>query len=258
MTANEFTDGPTAPNLAVYLLDGRRPLRPRRSASSQAPRIFTAKCAVTAFAAVIALAATGPWHNATTGAAVPSVSPGDRIVVGATACTIGHVYTGADERTYAITAGHCQTGPDRHVRGLPSGATGTFLRAIVDSAGSGGADYGLIDFGRRSMAVPFVGNRPVTSREHPRPCPGQSVCRTGISTGQQCGAVTKTYGAHQYLTTGMPGSVGGDSGGPVWTMTADGSIQIIGIWLGGRITAAGNAYGRFASLAAGIDTLGLD
>jgi hypothetical protein len=48
--------------------------------------------------------------------------------------------------------------------------------------------------------------------------------------------VAKIYSEHQYLTTGMPASLGGDSGGPVWTVRDDGHTQIIGLWLGDRTT----------------------
>jgi hypothetical protein len=53
----------------------------------------------------------------------------------------------------------------------------------------------------------------------------------------------------------MPASLPGDSGGPVWTRTGDSFAQIIGIWLGEKTTAAGQEYGRFASLAAGLQLL---
>ena len=83
------------------------------------------------------------------------------------------------------------------------------------------------------------------------------MCRTGIATGQQCGTVAAAYGDHQYLTTRMAPSRGGDSGAPVWILRDDGHAQVVGIWLGGRTTRAGRDYGRFASPATAVDTLGL-
>jgi len=77
-------------------------------------------------------------------AALSSVSPGDRIAT-PDLCTIGYTYTGTDAHTSALTAGHCaSTAP---VRDQSTGATGTFVASIVDPPRSGGADYGLLDFG---------------------------------------------------------------------------------------------------------------
>ena len=83
------------------------------------------------------------------------------------------------------------------------------------------------------------------------------MCRAGITTGQQCRTIAAANGDHQYLTTGMPSSRGGDSGAPVWTISGDGHAQVIGIWLGGRTTAAGQDYGRFAALSSAVATLGV-
>jgi len=100
-----------------------------------------------------------------------------------------------------------------------SGLTGSFIRAIVDAPRTGGADYGLIDFGTQSMPLSFIGDTPITD-DHPQPRVGQSVCHIGVSSGQHCGQVAASQGEDQYLTTGMPASVPGDSGGPVWTQSA--------------------------------------
>jgi hypothetical protein len=162
-----------------------------------------------------------------------------------------------DEHAYAITAGHYATDNGNRVRDTTSGVAGTFVRAIVDPPHSGGSDYGLVDFGSRAIALPFIGNLP-TATGLPHPQPGQRICRTGVSSGQHCGTIGKTYGDDQYLTDDMPRSIPGDSGGPVWIPRDDGRAQIIGIWLGDNNTAAGNLYGRFASLAGGLDSLGLN
>lgn len=207
-------------------------------------------------AAAIGLLAASVTALPNANAAVTTVSPADRIDTASDFCTIGYTYTGTDQHTYAITAGHCTTVAGDRIRDTSTGAAGAFVRAIVAPPRSGGADYGLIDFGRRAIPLPFLGNLPTTSG-HPQPQPGQTVCRTGASSGQHCGSVDTVYGDHQYLTTGMPESSPGDSGGPVWIPRDDGRAQIIGIWLGGKNTAAGNLYGRFASLAGALDTLDL-
>jgi streptogrisin B len=205
-------------------------------------------------AAVIAIAAAICAQPAPATAALITVSPGDRIDTPNT-CTIAYTYTGVNEHTYAITAGHCANG--KPVRDHSSGAAGIFVASVVDPPRSGGADYGLIDFGPHALPLGFIGNRPIATNDHPRPRPGQAVCRAGITTGQQCGAIAAAYGDHQYLTTGMAPSRGGDSGAPVWTIAAEGHAQVIGIWLGGRTTGDGQDYGRFAALRSAVATLGV-
>jgi hypothetical protein len=183
------------------------------------------------------------------------VSPGDEIDFtspdGAGAfCTLGYTYTG-NGRTYAITAGHCRA---RGAIRANSTATGTMLRAIVDPPHTGGADYGLIDFGTHAVALRYIGNYPVAD-VHPRPRQGQPICHTGAASGQHCAHVTDTYGPDEYFTDDMPRSIPGDSGGPVWTLRSDGSAEVIGIWLGGIITASGRDVGRFGALNAALADL---
>ena len=156
--------------------------------------------------------------------------------------------------TCAWQRGRCaSTAP---VRDQSTGATGTFVASIVDPPRSGGADYSLVDFGPRTVALTVISGR-AAARNHTRPRPGQTVCRSGITTGEQCGSIAAAYGDHQYLTTGMPPSRGGDSGAPVWAVGDDGRVQVLGIWLGGRTTADGHDYGRFAALTCAVSALGI-
>lgn len=189
-------------------------------------------------------------------AALPLVEPGDRIETNASTCTLGWAYTGRDNHTYGVTAGHCSPRGGETVRDEHTGVTGTFRRPLVDPPGIGGADFGLIDFGIGSLPVPFVADQPVESSNYPEPRPGQQVCRSGITTGKRCGVVIRSFGKHQYLTTGMTPTLGGDSGAPVWTTRSNGTRHIIGIWLGSRTTIANATYGRFADLNHAITTLG--
>jgi len=155
--------------------------------------------AVVAVLTTASLASTAP-----AGAASITVSPGDRVdYVSPTAdtqfCTIGYVYTAPDLHTYAITAGHCRTTVAGYARDKRSGLTGGFVRAVVDPPISGGADYGLIDFGIRSLPLSFIGDTP-TANDHPQPRIGQLVCHTGVSSGQHCGRIVAAHGDDQYLT----------------------------------------------------------
>jgi hypothetical protein len=213
-----------------------------------------------ALAAVLAAASAALF--ATPGAAratLPSISPGDQIDYVTdhrtdTFCTLGFVYTGTDQHVYGLTAGHCDPDAPGNLRDHDSGASGAFVRTSVGPAHSGGPDYGLIDFGPHALAVPFIGDTPVSNTEVEFPRPGQSICHSGVSSGQHCGTVVRAYGADQYLTTNMPPSIPGDSGGPVWYRDAQGAARVVGIWLGEK-NSDGDRYGRFAALSSGLGIL---
>jgi hypothetical protein len=192
-------------------------------------------------------------------ALLPSISPGDQIDYISdrqteTFCTLGYVYTGDDEHVYGVTAGHCQPDTPGYMRDQNSGANGTFVRTTVSPEHSGGPDYGLIDFGRHVLAVPFIGDTPIANAPVAVPQPGQTICHSGVSSGQHCGTIVRAYGDDQYLTANMPPSIPGDSGGPVWYRDADGAARVVGIWLGEK-TSDGKRYGRFAALSTGLSIL---
>lgn len=217
------------------------------------------------FAAIAGLLATAALTSAPSArAALVTITPGERAdyispAGGGKFCTLGYVYTGPDLHVYAVTAGHCRNAAGGYVRNPRTGQTGTFTRVIVQPAITGGADYGLIDFGTEPFAVSYIGDIP-TGYSHPEPQLGQTVCRSGVSSGQHCGQIVSRQGEDQYLTTGMPASIPGDSGAPVWTRHGDAPARIIGIWLGERASGGvnGTEYGRFASLAEGLRILGAD
>ncbi|MCX2715234.1 serine protease [Mycolicibacterium sp. J2] len=194
-------------------------------------------------------------------AVAAAISPGDRIDYvtadgSESFCTTGYVYTGTNGHAYAITAGHCQTNEPGHVVEETTGATGRFISTVVAPARSGGPDYGLIDFGPHVASR--TSNDAIGFASDSRPPVvevGQEVCHLGVSSGTHCGTVAYSYGDDQFMTTGMPASVPGDSGGPVW-VTDDGQAHIVGIWLGEKSSAdSSRRYGRFASLRAALDIL---
>jgi streptogrisin B len=207
----------------------------------------------------VAALASASLITAPTGhALLPSISPGDQIDYisdhqSQTFCTLGYVYTGDDQHVYGVTAGHCRPGMPGYMRDQNSRTTGIFVRISVSPSHTGGPDYGLIDFGLHVMAVPFIGDTPVSDAAVQPPLPGETVCHSGVSSGQHCGTVARAYGDDQYLAN-MPASIPGDSGGPVWYRDSDGAAHVIGIWLGEK-DSAGDRYGRFAALATGLSIL---
>lgn len=190
--------------------------------------------------------------EATTG----SVSPGDDIthleLTGSERCTLGYTFTAAT--TYGVTAGHCNAAPGHYVLDRSTGATGRFIVSVHDTV-VGGADYGLIDFGA-TRSVPIIKGVPVTGVGAPDP-EGDPVCHTGIATGVACGHLVGELIGRQYLTTGMPRSIPGDSGGPVWQLSSGVGATVVGIWLGERDTDDGAGHhGRFIGLIDVLTALG--
>ena len=166
------------------------PNNPRSTRRPIRPALMRARgsAAAAALAAVLVCAT----HTAPAEAALSSVSPGDRIAT-PDLCTIGYTYTGTDTHTYAVTAGHCAS--TARVRDQSTGATGTFVASIVDPPRSGGADYGLVDFGPRTVALTVISGR-AAAGNHTRPRPGQTVCRSppasSAAASPQPTAITST------------------------------------------------------------------
>jgi hypothetical protein len=185
-------------------------------------------------------------------APVRSVSPGDEIVTtadaGAQQCTLGYTFTSpTTPRAYGIHAGHCNANRSRYVTDRTTGAIGRFVLTVHDPNRPLADDYGLIDFGvNRATAVMY--GTPVTGISAPDP--NNAVCHDGIRTGIACGALHSrmTGAATQYTTTGMPPSIPGDSGGPVWQLNNNNTATVIGIWLGEHLELTGEHYGRFTGL----------
>lgn len=207
---------------------------------------------IAVLAAELAVAASPPAAQA----AATSVSAGDRIHVGTAICSLAYAYRSTTNgHTYAITAAHCQQ-PGSTTARTDTGATGTFTRAALDPAGSGGTDFALLDFGTTTSPGRSVDDRPLLYGLD-RPAAGETVCRSAATTGTHCGTVQSARGPMQYVTApDMPPCAGGDSGGAVW-VNRNGGAQIVGVWLGGVRMPDGNDLGRFAVLADGFTALGL-
>jgi streptogrisin B len=203
-------------------------------------------------AAALSLAAC-PAAHARGGA----VSPGDEIRAASATkvalCTLGYTFTEpATGIAYGITAGHCNESRSSYVEDHTSGAIGHFVLSTANPADPLEDDYGLIDFGA-NPAAPTMYGMPVTgtARINTR----NAICHDGIRTGIACGQLADRLIGPQYLTTGMPQSIPGDSGGPVWQISATGAV-IVGIWLGEHVDAHGTHYGRFIDLADVADQIG--
>lgn len=210
-----------------------------------------ALAAAAVLGAVVTLVAPAPSR-----ASAAAVAAGDEIAVqstqGPTVCTLGYTYTTGDT-TYGVTAGHCTRGGGTTVVDLDSGAAGRVAVAITDPDPLFD-DFALINFGTNG-SVPTINGMPVSGIGVPDP--RTTVCRSGIRTKTVCGQLDGRLIGYQYNVTGMPESVPGDSGAPVWQPASDGTATIVGIWLGEHHTHSGTRTGRFTSLTESLTELAI-
>ena len=216
-------------------------MRPTRTAT------LTALAA--ALSTLTSLTVAAPSHAGTR-----AVAAGDEIAVhsadGPTTCTLGYTYTTGDT-TYGVTAGHCTRGGGSAVSDHDSGATGRVAVAVTDPDPLFD-DFALINFGT-SRSVSVINGMPVSGIGVPDP--RTTVCRSGIRTKTVCGQLDGRLIGYQYNVTGMPESIPGDSGAPVWQPASDGTATTVGIWLGEHHTHSGIRTGRFTSLTESLTDL---
>jgi hypothetical protein len=209
--------------------------------------------ALTALSAALGIL-TGLVTPASSHAGVGAVAAGDEIAIhsvkGTTTCTLGYTYT-AGATTYGVTAGHCTRGGGTTVADHDSGATGRVAIAVTDPDPLFD-DFALINFGTNRSAHTMNG-MPVNGIGVPDP--RTTVCRSGIRTPTVCGQLDGRLLGYQYNVTGMPESIPGDSGAPVWQPASDGTATIVGIWLGEHHTHSGIRTGRFTSLTESLTEL---
>lgn len=160
------------------------------------------------------------------------VFPGMEIRQNATMCTLGFVDVA---KRIGYSAGHCGgEGPvtDRSGRFIgvvttsrdntPDGAVVRTDQVIADyqaiQLASGVTLSDFMPSGRQLIADPAVGLGP-----------GQPVCHIGVVTGESCGSVERMNNGWFTMQNGVI-SQKGDSGGPVYTLAADGRAVIVGLF----------------------------
>lgn len=214
------------------------------------PMRIAALPALTAVLGLVTALVTPPCSHAAT----RTVAAGDAIAIhsaaGATTCTLGYTYT-SGATTYGVTAGHCARAAGTTVSDYDSGAVGRVAIAVTDPDPLFD-DFALINFGA-NRSGPTLNGMPVSGIGVPDP--RTTVCRSGIRTRTVCGQLDGRLLGYQYNVTGMPESIPGDSGAPVWQPASDGTATIVGIWLGEHHTHSGTRTGRFTSLTESLTEL---
>jgi hypothetical protein len=160
------------------------------------------------------------------------VYPGMEIRQGSSVCTLGYV---EPQMRIAFTAGHCRgsgqvSDRDGNVIGsqalfrdnTPNGATVDTNHQIADweaiSLSPDVAVNNILPGGRQLIADPAVA-----------PVAGMPVCHFGVITGESCGIIQAVYNGWFTMANGVV-SQKGDSGGPVYSLTPDGSAAIVGMF----------------------------
>ncbi|MGY0237121.1 S1 family peptidase [Longispora urticae] len=151
------------------------------------------------------------------------VRGGDKWTPGSeTNCSIGFAATGAGGSKHFLTAGHCTN--DYTSGQAAYGKDGTQLGVSGASTNGTTGDYGRVDVTSAgwnlSATVNGYGNGDVTVTGSGDTVVGQSVCRSGQTTGWHCGTVTQLNYTANYGSLSVTGLVrtnacseAGDSGG---------------------------------------------
>lgn len=171
-----------------------------------------------------------------------TVSPGMEIRQQSTVCTLGFVDPVA---RVAFSAGHCRgSGPvtdrDGRVIGVVTSSRDNTPNGSVVRVDQVISDYQTISLAPDvSINNILPGGRVLVSDPAAPLAAGQPVCHFGVVTGESCGIVERVNNGWFTMTNGVV-SQKGDSGGPVYTVTANGDAVMIGIFNStwGRLPAA--------------------
>lgn len=162
----------------------------------------------------------------------PLVYPGMEIHQDSVLCTLG--YVDPTTRT-AFTAGHCRaSGTVTDKTGTVIGTQGSYRDNTPDGmtvdTNHQIADWEVIHL----LPTATVNNvlpsgKALVTDPAVLPVAGMPVCHFGVVTGESCGTVEAVNNGWFTMANGVV-SRKGDSGGPVYTTTADGRTVLIGVF----------------------------
>jgi streptogrisin D len=160
----------------------------------------------------------------TAGTLTPTIAGGQAIYSGSGRCSLGFNVRSSSGVYYFLTAGHCTNGTSTW-RASQGGAT------LGTTAGSSfpGNDYGIVRYSNQSTVQPgsvytYSGSQDITSAG--TPTVGQTVRRSGSTTGVRSGSVTQLNATVTYPQGRVTGLIRttvcaqpGDSGGSLYSGT---------------------------------------
>ena len=170
------------------------------------------------------------------------VFPGMEIRQGTTVCTLGFIDPVA---RIGYSAGHCRgngTVTDRNGRliGTVTASRDNTPNGAVVRTDQVISDYETISLVPDVTVNPLLpGGRRLVVDPNAVLIAGQPICHFGVVTGESCGTVERVNNGWFTMTNGVV-SQRGDSGGPVYTLAADGTAVLAGLFNStwGRLPAA--------------------
>lgn len=164
-------------------------------------------------------------------------------------CSIGFSVTAAGGAKGFLTAGHCTNDVDQPAYGKDGSRLGTSNVGGTHSINAREGDFGLVSVDQPGWTVDArvsgYGSGDVTVTGSTEGIVGQSVCRSGQTSGWHCGEITKVNQSVDYGNVVVDGlswtdtcSSGGDSGGSYVT-AAD--SKAVGVHSGGGSVVCGQS-----------------
>ncbi|KOX21568.1 MULTISPECIES: putative Ig domain-containing protein [unclassified Streptomyces] len=182
-----------------------------------------------------------------------NVVGGEKWVPGAESpCSIGFSVTRSGGAKAFLTAGHCTNDADQAAYGKDGTRVGTSNKNGTGSVNAAEGDFGIVDVDQAGwQTAPTVsgwGKGDVTLTGSAEAVVGTAICRSGQTTGLQCGEVTKVNQSVDYGNVVINGlsyssacSAGGDSGGSYVTATGG---KAVGLHSGGGSATCSSGSGE--------------
>ncbi len=167
-------------------------------------------------------------------------------------CSIGFSVTRSGGTKAFLTAGHCTNDADQAAYGKDGTRVGTSNKNGTGSVNAAEGDFGIVDVDQAGWqtapAVSGWGKGDVTLTGSAEAVVGTAICRSGQTTGFQCGEVTKVNQSVDYGNVVINGlsyssacSAGGDSGGSYVTATGG---KAVGLHSGGGSATCSSGSGE--------------
>lgn len=179
-----------------------------------------------------------------------SVVGGEKWIPGSESpCSVGFSVTASGGTKGFLTAGHCTNDANQPAYGKDGSRLGTSNQGGSHSINAREGDFGLVAVDQAgwdlSPTVSGYGQGDVTVTGSAEGVVGQSVCRSGQTSGWRCGEITKVNQSVDYGNVVIDGlswtdacSSGGDSGGSY--VTAAGG-KAVGLHSGGGSATCGSS-----------------
>jgi len=179
-------------------------------------------------AAAASLLTSAPAHAAPAAAPSASLHPGTALTIGNELCTAGFVARNQYGAPVMFTAGHCDVGQRVQASSITTGLVpaGDIVASAYGGAKGEDPDIAVMKLTGTMNLNPDVDAELPVGGSAPIIANGMTLCKQGASTGRSCGPVIESSPSKVKFAARI---APGDSGGPVWGYTSNGSIFAVGI-----------------------------